>query len=314
VSQKGSQENLSYAGFSEMNPRRNHFILVGDTQSTSHWEFWRERNDTERKLIMNEITRRDPAFVIHLGDLTTRGSSKQHWQNFDEMHKEFREKKIPYFPVLGNHEFYGNDTTALEYYFERFPHLERKRWYSFSWKNVGNIIVDSNFRTMTKGQIETQSRWYQSELVRFDSDDTIDSFIVCCHAPPFTNSKVIRANKKSEQYFADYYIQSRKGAFFFSGHAHTYERFREGGKSFIVSGGGGGPRHRVSVDSEKQRYKDFFNGPELRFFHFCEIEVRDKDFAFKAVGLEKDGTFSTADTLIVPFSAMQGVFNYEQKD
>ena len=73
-----SQEMPTYAGFSEIDPAKNHFIVVGDTQATSQWEFWRERNDQERKLILDEFARREPAFVIHLGDLTTRGSSKKH--------------------------------------------------------------------------------------------------------------------------------------------------------------------------------------------------------------------------------------------
>ena len=55
----------SYAGFAEIDPNKNFFILVGDTQRTSHWEFWRERNDKERRLIIDEITKRAPAFVVH---------------------------------------------------------------------------------------------------------------------------------------------------------------------------------------------------------------------------------------------------------
>ena len=39
----------SYAGFDEIDPAKNLFVLVGDTQKTSRWEFWRERNDKERK-------------------------------------------------------------------------------------------------------------------------------------------------------------------------------------------------------------------------------------------------------------------------
>jgi hypothetical protein len=46
----------AYAGFTEIDPAKNHFILVGDTQRTSPFEFWRERNDRERRLILNEIT------------------------------------------------------------------------------------------------------------------------------------------------------------------------------------------------------------------------------------------------------------------
>ena len=157
----------SYAGFADIQTTKNRFIIVGDTQSTSHWEFWRERNDLERKLIIDEITRREPAFVIHLGDLTTRGSSEKHWQQFDDMHKEFRRRRIPYFPILGNHEFYGNGKKALENYFGRFPYLDKKRWYSFTWENTGFILLDSNFSNLTQEQIGEQSRWYVSELERF---------------------------------------------------------------------------------------------------------------------------------------------------
>lgn len=294
-----SQEISPYAGFSEISPSQNYFILVGDTQSTSHWEFWRERNDKERKLIVDEITRGEPAFVIHLGDLTTRGSSEKHWQKFDDIHKAFREKKIPYFPMLGNHEFYGNDTKALKNYFERFPHLEKKRWYSFTWKKIGFIMVDSNFSSLTREQIEMQAKWYLGELERFDKDDRIDYIIVCCHEPPFTNSKVVKPNKNSKIYFADPFVQSKKATFFFSGHAHTYERFENDGKFFVVSGGGGGPRHKVIINSGKQPYKDLFPGPELRFFHFCEIESRDNALFYRVLRLESDVTFNSVDPLTI---------------
>ncbi len=132
-----TKKKPSYAGFADIQATKNHFILVGDTQGTSHWEFWRERNDREQKLIVDEITKREPAFVIHLGDLTTRGSSEKHWQQFDDMHRELCKKKTPYFPILGNHEFYGSNRKALQSYFERFPYLGKRRWYSFTWKNAG---------------------------------------------------------------------------------------------------------------------------------------------------------------------------------
>lgn len=139
-----------YDGFAGIDPARNHFMLVGDTQRTSPFEFWRERNDKERHLIQNEIARREPAFLVHLGDLTTRGDSKKEWQEFDDLNKSLREKKIPCFPILGNHEFYGDDKKALGFYFNRFPHLEQRRWYSFTWKKLCLIMVDSNFSTLTK--------------------------------------------------------------------------------------------------------------------------------------------------------------------
>jgi len=270
----------SYAGFSEIDPSKKHFILAGDTQSTSHWEFWRERNDKERKSIMDEITRREPAFVVHLGDLTTRGSSKKHWQQFDDLHKELRGKNVPYFPILGNHEFYGNDEKALDHYFGRFPHLEKKRWYSFTWKNIGLILLDSNFSALTKEQIETQAWWYLGELERFEQDKSINYVFVCCHEPPFTKSRVVAPNEKSKMYF-------------------TYERFQIEGKFFDVSGGGGGPRHRVTIDPEKRPYNNLFPGSELRFFHLCEIETKGQGFELRTLRLEPDESFTVADSLTV---------------
>lgn len=295
--QIGQMPSLFYAGFSEINSSKKHFILVGDTQSTSHWEFGRERNDRERKRIIDEITRCDPAFVIHLGDLTTRGSSKKHWQEFDDFHKEFREKKIPFFPILGNHELYGSDERALDYYFARFPHLEKKRWYSFVWKNVGLILLDSNFPTLTKEQIKEQAQWTLGELERFEREGSIDAVIVCCHEPPFTNSRVVAPNKNSEKYFADPFVQFHKTSLFFSGHGHTYERFQREGKFFIVSGGGGGPRHHVTIDPQKCLYHDLFPGSEQRFFHFCEVEMSHQGLAYRVHRLEPDATFAIVDPL-----------------
>jgi hypothetical protein len=297
-----SQEMPSYAGFSEIDPAKNYFILIGDTQATSHWEFWRERNDQQRKLILEEIGTRQPAFVVHLGDLTVRGSSKKHWQEFDDLHKAWREKKIPCFPILGNHEFYGNDQKSLDYYFGRFPYLERRRWYSFIWKNLGLILFDSNLSTLTPEEKTRQKRWYLSELERFEKDENIDSVIVCCHEPPFTNSRVVGPNKQVEDNFANPFLRFSKTSFFFSGHAHTYERFELEGKSFIVSGGGGGPRHKVNIDPVKRRYPDLFLGPELRFFHACEIERSDRALIYKVLRLEPDSTFSVIDPVIVDLS------------
>ena len=294
-----SQETPIYAGFSDIDSSKKYFFLFGDTQSTSHWEFWRESNDKERKWILDEIVKRQPAFVVHLGDLTVRGSSTKHWQAFDDLHKTWREKRIPYFPVLGNHEFYGNDERALDYYFGRFPHLECRRWYSFIWKGIGLILLDSNFSSLTTEENERQRKWYVDQLEKFEKDERVDFVIVCCHEPPFTNSRVIGPNKQVETFFAAPFLRFGKTSLFFSGHAHTYERFQIKDKVFIVSGGGGGPRHEVDTDSKRRRYNDLFDGTELRFFHACKIEIGDKALIYSVLGLTSDGTFITIDPMTI---------------
>ena len=162
------------------------------------------------------------------------------------------------------------------------------------------VVVDSNFSTLTKERIKEQSQWYMDELEKIEKNAEIDFIIVCCHQPPFTNSRVVRPSKEVKVNFADPFLQFQKTRLFFSGHSHSYERFQMKGKFFITSGGGGGPRHKVIIDPRKQRYQDLFSGPELRFFHFCQIENHQDTLVFRVVRLESDETFTDIDPFIIP--------------
>lgn len=289
----------AYGGFDRIDPAKSHFLVIGDTQNTSKWEFWRERNGRERQLVIDEVIRREPAFVLHLGDLTTRGSSRKHWRIFDALHAPLLAKGIPYFPIIGNHELYGNDRIALDHFFGRFPHLERRRWYSFAWKGVGFILLDSNFNTLSPAETEALAAWYRERLAEFERDPAIAFVIACCHKPPFTNSRVVLASKHARDRFADPFRRAAKTCLFFSGHSHTYERFHLDGKHFVVSGGGGGPRHRVRTRPTRRRFADVYAGPALRFFHACEVEVAPEALHFRVLRLDPARTFSPVDPLVI---------------
>jgi hypothetical protein len=287
----------AYEGFSEIPPAVTRFHLVGDTQSTSWVEFWRERNDRERKQLLEAMAQTAPAFAIHLGDLTTKGASEKQWEDFDGLHREFLDRRIPILPLLGNHEFYGSDEKALQNYFSRFPFLNGQRWYRFVWKRTGFLLLDSNFGKLSQEEAERQKRWYISELERFEADPAIDSVIVCTHHPPFTNSRVVAPSAEVRTSFAEPFTRYRKTVAFFSGHCHSYERFHHGGKHFIVSGGGGGPRHLLTTDPATRAWEDLFPGPALRFFHFCEVEDLDGKLFLRVRRLSDDGTLSVAELL-----------------
>jgi hypothetical protein len=289
----------SYAGVSAIPSSKSIFIVVGDTQKTTRWEFWRKRNNKERKMVMDEIGRREPAFVVHLGDLTAYGGSKRHWDDFDQVTKTIREKKIPFLPILGNHDYYGNNKTALSYYFDRFPAAERKRWYSIRWKTVGLVMVDSNFSNMSSEEAREQEQWYLRELRRFEEDEGITSVVVFCHHAPFTNSSVVCPDDEAKVRFANPFLSLQKTRLFFGGHTHSYERFQIGAKFFIVAGGGGGPRHKVFTEPGKRRFEDLFAGPEIRPFHFVEIELNEAGLTSRDVQLQADGCFRVIDPFTV---------------
>jgi len=270
-------------------------IIIGDTQHTSHWEFWRERNVEATRLLATEMARRHPAFILHLGDLTVRAASKSHWEYFDNDIEPVRKAQIPIFPVMGNHDYYGDNKHALRNIRQRFPALEKSLWYSFTYRRVGFIMLNSNFSDLKSDDNLRQKEWYAATLKKMEADDNISVIIVCCHHPPYTNSKVISPSKDVERDFAEPFLKCKKTALFFSGHCHSYEKFEKRGKIFIVSGGGGGPRHRLDIDKKHRKFDDRFNGTAVRFSHFCELVIHGDHLDLRVIRLKDDGTFDVAD-------------------
>ena len=281
----------------DRNPQK--IALIGDTQQTSRLEFWRERNTGVTGRLIAEMARRRPAGVIHLGDLTFSGMSPGHWRHFDRSHRPLRDNRVPVFPILGNHEYYGWNGTSLRNFFARFPSLEGRTWYAFTVGRTGFVIINSNFGELGAARRESQVRWYLDVLERWRCSEEVDFIVVCSHHPPYTNSRVVDASAQVARDFAEPFRKHPKAAFFFSGHCHAYERFKFDRAHFVVSGGGGGPRHRLRVDSARQRYVDQFAGPPLRFFHFCELTMSPGRLDLEVIRLGEASTFDVAEKITI---------------
>ncbi|HEY3139171.1 MAG TPA: metallophosphoesterase [Blastocatellia bacterium] len=267
-----------------------HFILVGDTQRTSLLEFWREQNDEARRAVLNKIAQEDPAFLVILGDLVFQGDDERHWRWFDGYTYAMREKQIPVFPLPGNHEYFGNHSKAFKSYFERFPHLTERLWNTFRFRTAAVILLNSNIGKLNEQELQEQDEWYQSKLKEYQGDQSIKTVIVCCHHPPFTNSTVVKDDKDVAQvreHFLEPFRNTPKAKLFFTGHCHCYEHFIEGGKHFIVSGGGGGPRQKLIVDPEKRSYEDTYKGGEYREFHFCKVVFQEDNLLVQMVKIDE---------------------------
>jgi hypothetical protein len=87
--------------------------------------------------------------------------------------------------------------------------------------------------------------------------------------------------------FVPAFFASRKTRAMVTGHAHGYERFERQGKTFIVTGGGGGPRFPLLQGDEQRHGDDQFCGPALRHFNFVEFTVHDTGLHADAIGLPK---------------------------
>lgn len=298
ISGPGQEFTPIYAGFDDLNENNKRIIFIGDTQKTSFLEklfLCREENKNKTPLLLAEIAARRPALVVSLGDLVFSAASARSWNWFDLSHRPIREANIPIAPILGNHEYWHRPDMSLnKFYFPRFPHLFGQKWYCFDFQQIGFLMLDGNI-TKKDPEWPWQLRWYEDNLRLFENDPHIRWIIVCCHQPPFTNSKVVAPNDDIFDYFGKPFLQAGKTVFFLSGHCHAYEKFKFGEKWFIVSGGGGGPRHGLKNISSLYDATDPFSGLSLSILHFCQLDSLPEGLLFQVVTLSDDGSFTEAD-------------------
>jgi Icc-related predicted phosphoesterase len=282
-------------------PRGARIAVVGDLQRTGIVEFWREQNDAERARVVRAIAQEAPALLITLGDHVFDGGSTWDWARFDALFAPIREAKIPVLPILGNHDCWPRGSGPLRHYFDRFPHLDGARWYTRKVGPLGLVALDSNRFWISSQSWQRQRQWFEGELARLDADDEVRGVLVLVHHPPYTNSRVAAPSIAVEFSFVKAFLRARKTLCMLSGHVHAYEHFTREGRHFLVSGGGGGPRHALLPPHEKI-FDDLFAGPSPRDFHFLLLEPGDRGLAIQARGLAKRAEeFRPMDELFLPW-------------
>lgn len=276
------------------------FTVVGDLQSTSFVEFWRETNDSERRQILPQIANADPSFVVMVGDLVSWGGSAASWREFDERSEGLRKRHIPVVAVPGNHDYWGGN--ALGLYFAHFPELRGQHWYERRFGPLGLIFLDSNAEPLGEREWNAQRAWYESALDSFDADDGVAGVLVFLHHAPFTNSTVVGDDPHVIASFVPSFLKKQKTIAMFTGHAHGYERFEKQGKAFVVTGGGGGPRGTLLCGHERRHEDDLFHGPRVRDFNFVELGLEPQGLHASVLGLPKGGhTFCRMEEFDLPW-------------
>lgn len=292
-------DNLSYK---EGNKYSFPIIAAGDLQRTSLWEKFlgRENNDLERKEIIENISEQNPGSLILLGDMVFEGDNSEHWKYFDSLIVPLKRKNISMFPVIGNHEYLGINTVAFQYLTNRFPALKTNRWYTEVCDSIALIFLDSNDGEYSAKQWQSQINWFENKLILYDNDQAIKGILVFAHHPPYTNSEVTGDEMQVQLGFLPAFEKSKKTLAFITGHAHTYERFVEAGKTFIVSGGGGGPR--VLLKTGPDSHHDYYKGPSPRPFNYLLINKLNDGLEITIRGVNKGSSkFFILEQFMLPF-------------
>ncbi len=273
-------------------------IFVGDTQHNSILELFLENNEGIPAMMVGAIAKEYPICVVHNGDMVFWGASKSRWKEFDADVEPLVKKHIPIYPVLGNHEYFGKNSTALENAFNRFPFLRTSTWYYKIIDNTAIIFINSNDGDLTQEQSKDQINWYKGTMNALDKNPAVLHIISVCHHPPFTNSTLVGRSSYILNNFVPVFVKSQKAVAFFSGHCHSYEHFVYKGKTFIISGGGGGPRQSVeSGHNGNDVPADLYTAPNPRMFNYCKYYIHNGKPAIQVIGMNKeDGQYRLMDS------------------
>jgi acid phosphatase type 7 len=246
------------------------FVAYGDSR-------FHDPKDTEaanpvaRQTLVQAIAELKPAFITFGGDIVYNGYDVNDWKVWDSETSIWREKKIPVYPALGNHDLHGNESVALANYFQRFPDLKNSRYYSVRAANTLMLVLDSSLDE-TSGP---QGQWLTQELNTLPGD--VDFVFIVLHHPPYTSSSDEKkyggghSARKPEEKLAEM-LEARQPQMnarliVFSGHVHNYERHEHGGVTYFVSGGAGAHAYPI-----ERAPGDPFQSKEINY-HYLLVEV-----------------------------------------
>lgn len=286
-----------------------HFVAFGDTRFHDPADT-KPANPEIRHALVAAIARENPVFISIGGDIVLDGDNAKDWQVWDVETSLWRERKIPVYPAIGNHELHGDLNVALANYFHRFPELQNNRFYSARVANSLMLVLDSVLDELSG----PQGAWLAAQLDHLPAD--VDFVFFVFHHPPYTSSSDEKiyggghSARPTEQALAKMLEerQQRTRARFvvFSGHVHNYERHEHGGVTYFVTGGGGAHPYLIPR-APGDLYKDMGIN-----YHYLLVEVDHTAAKITMHKVEiKDGSpvWSTPDsvTISVPAAAAKAV-------
>ena len=240
-----------------------HFFVIGDWGRQGYY------NQAELGAMMNQISMVvEPEFVISTGDNfydNGVGSVQDPlWKTSFEDIYSGNYLQIPWYIVLGNHDYRGNVQAQIDYsnISNRWT-LPEKYWEKTIYSEDSPTAINLTFLDTTPLQDDyysdvdykdvvrdtdtiSQLKWFKKTLTSIPSNQWN---IVVGHHPMYTGGK--RKNKKSysklhlEPYFDNYKVNA-----YFAGHEHHLQHIKPKGHltHHIISGAGSEVRHVEDIE------------------------------------------------------------------
>jgi hypothetical protein len=231
---------------------------------------------TMRQLLVRQIAAEKPTAVIMNGDVPNDGSKKEDYAVYREETSAWREQAFPVIAALGNHEMYGDEKLCLENWWEAFPSLRNRRWYSTQLgSRVYVISLDSTSHLLAGSE---QAKWLDRQIDGMNS--LIDFLVITLHHPPVadvqTHLLIDHNPRPNEWALRDYLAEKAKKIhariLVSAGHIHNYERHEQANITYLVSGGGGAFPYIVERTPD-----DLYQGKEFPNYHYLKFVLEGQE-------------------------------------
>ena len=247
-------------------------VVYGDMRFTETTEV-HASNPGARQALVEKIAAENPAAIFINGDIPWHGIAADYAVFRDET-RPWNERHLRVFPALGNHEFSAcTPDECLERWWETFPELRGRRWYSVALgSKVLGIDLDSDSSLLPDSE---QRTWLENQVAGLGP--AVRLVLIVMHHPPVADVQTVKLTnhnpRPNEISLAEYLkvAAPRTAAKFIvsAGHIHNYERFAAAGVTYLVSGGGGA----VPYEVDRTRL-DLYRSADFPNYHYVRLELR----------------------------------------
>jgi len=199
------------------------------------------------ELMAQTAEKQKAAFVLYLGDnfygAGVRSVMDSQWKTKFENVFSQPSLEIPFYAVLGNHDYLRNPQAQVEYTAVSSRWKMPERYYTFSQTLEDGTLVDFfalDTQPVHQGGGKEQIAWLEEKL----SASKADWKIVFGHHPVYTGDKLHRSKTRNVREALEPLLIKYEVPLYLSAHSHNIEVMREvSGVHYVISGAGSRPRN-----------------------------------------------------------------------
>jgi 3',5'-cyclic AMP phosphodiesterase CpdA len=247
-----------------------------------------------RRALVAKIAEEKPDALLLSGDVPYSGAEANDYAVYREETAAWRAAGLHVYPAMGNHELHGGD--SLQNWWNAFPELKGRRWYSVRFGEAYFLTLDSNL-DLTAGS--AQSAWLAKQMEGLPKGTKY--VFVSLHHPPMADpiqgnsSHNVRPNESAlAKQLEAAAKQTAAKIVVIAGHIHAYQRFERNGVVYLVSGGGGAKQHLI-----ERSPSDLYQDNVFPNFHYIKFVNKDGMLKATMYRLDEKGGFEARDSFVV---------------